>query len=106
MAKFLLLYSGGSMPEGDDELAMVMKAWEAWYTSLGAAVADPGNPFTPMAKMVGSDGSVRDGSAVGMASGYTVLEAASFDEAVEMAKGCPVLEGGADISIFETFDVM
>ena len=29
MAKFILLYSGGSMPESEAEVAAVMKAWEA-----------------------------------------------------------------------------
>jgi hypothetical protein len=49
---------------------------------------------------------VSDGPAGTMASGYTVLEAGSLDAATEMAKGCPVLRGGASISIFETFEVM
>lgn len=41
-----------------------------------------------------------------MASGYTILKADSLDAAVEMAKGCPVLQGGASISVFETFALM
>jgi len=40
-----------------------------------------------------------------MASGYTIVEAGSLDEAVKMAQGCPVLAGGAEISVFETFEV-
>ena len=106
MAKYLLLYHGGSMPESEEETAKVMEAWGAWYGQLGSAVADPGNPFTPAAKGVAPDGSVSDGPAGTMASGYTVLEAGSLDAATEMAKGCPVLRGGASISIFETFEVM
>ena len=30
----------------------------------------------------------------------------SLDEAVELAKGCPVLGGGARVSVLETFQVM
>jgi hypothetical protein len=41
-----------------------------------------------------------------MASGYTILQAESLDQAAKMAQSCPVLQGGAAISIFETFDVM
>jgi len=37
MAKFLLLFSGGGMPESEEETACVMKAWTEWYTHLGAA---------------------------------------------------------------------
>ena len=41
-----------------------------------------------------------------MASGYSILEAGSLDAAVEMAKGCPMLAGNGDISIFEAFEIM
>ena len=106
MAKFLLLYMGGSMPETEAEMAQVMKAWETWYTALGSAVVDPGNPFTPVAKKVASNGTISNGSADPMASGYTILAAESLDTAAKMAQTCPVLKGGGEISIFETFDVM
>ena len=106
MAKFLLLYSGGGMPETEAESAAVIKAWTAWYTQLGSAVADPGNPFSPMAKTIAANGTVRDGAVGVMATGYTILQAESLDAAVKMAQGCPVLQGGAEISVFESFDVM
>jgi len=105
MAKFVLLYIGGGMPETEAETAEVMKAWEAWYIQLGKAVVDPGNPFTPQAKSVTSDGTISDGPAGTMATGYTILEAGSLDEAAKLAQSCPVLQGGADISIFESFEV-
>lgn len=106
MAKYLLLYIGGGMPETEAETAAVMKAWEAWYTSLGSAVVDPGNPFTPATKKVSSNGAVSDGPAGTMATGYTILQADSIEKAAKMAQSCPVLKGGSEISIFETFDVM
>jgi hypothetical protein len=104
MAKYLLLYGGGQMPEGEAAQAEVMKAWEAWFTELGPAVADPGNPFTPAAKKIANDGSVADTHPV--ASGYSIIEADSLDVAAKLATGCPVLQGGADITVFETFNVM
>jgi hypothetical protein len=106
VTKFLLLYHGGGMPETEAEKAAVMKAWESWYTSLGSAVVDPGNPFTPAAKKVASNGAVSNGSAGTMASGYTILQAESLDQAAKMAQSCPVLKGGAEISVFESFEVM
>jgi hypothetical protein len=106
MAKYLFLYIGGGMPETEAESAAVVKAWETWYTSLGTAVVDPGNPFTPVAKKVASNGAVSDGSAGTMASGYTIVQADSLDQAAKMAQSCPVLKGGAEISVFETFEVM
>src|SRR5215813_12994941 len=101
MAKFVLLYSGGSMPETETEQAAVLQAWTAWYEGLGRAVVDPGNPFTPMAKSITSDGTVSDGPIGTSASGYTIVDAGSLDEAVGMAKECPVLQGGAQISVYE-----
>lgn len=106
MTNYLLLYSGGSMPESDAEQAVVMGAWDEWYKALGDAVVDLGNPFTPAAKSIASDGTVSDGPIGSMASGYSVLKADSLDEAVEMSRGCPVLQGGAQISVYETFSVM
>jgi len=106
MAKFVLLYSGGSMPATEAEQAAVLQAWGAWYDGMGSAVVDPGNPFTPMAKSISSDGTVSDGPAGTMASGYTIISADSLDAATGMAKGCPVLQGGGQISVYETFNVM
>ena len=106
MANYLLLYSGGSMPENETEQKAVLHEWETWFGKLGSAVVDGGNPFTPQAKTITKDGKVSNGSGGPMPSGYSILKANSLDEAVGMAKGCPVLKGGADIMVFETFDAM
>jgi hypothetical protein len=106
MAKFLLLYSGGSMPETEVEVAAVTQAWIAWYTGLGSAVVDPGNPFGPSAMTVASDGAVRNGPMGTMATGYTVLGADSMSAAVNMAQSCPVLQGGAANTVYEVLDMM
>lgn len=106
MADFLLLYSGGMQPESDEQMAEIMKAWTDWYDELGAAVKDGGNPFTPAAKSVASDGSVSDGPIGEMATGYTVVTADSHDAAAELAKGCPILAGGGGISVYEIMEVM
>jgi len=41
-----------------------------------------------------------------MASGYSIIKADSLSAAVEMAKGCPILQSGGQISVYETFPVM
>lgn len=106
MANYVLLYSGGSMPETKAEQAAVMQAWGAWYGRLGSAVVDRGNPFTSQAKRIARDGTVSDGQTGTTASGYSIIKADSLDAAVEMSRGCPVLQGGAQISVLETFQVM
>jgi len=102
---YLLLYKGGSMPETEAEQKKVGDAWNAWFGQHGAAIADAGNPFTPAVKTIGPDGKVSDGGFAG-ASGYTVIKADSLDKAVEIAKGCPVILGGASVAVYETFDAM
>jgi hypothetical protein len=105
MTDYLLLYGGGGMPETEEEQAAVMQAWNNWMDGLGPALKDAGNPFNPgAAKTIGADGSIRDGD--GTASGYSIIQADSLDAATDLAKGCPVLEGGATISVYETLAVM
>jgi hypothetical protein len=106
MTKFMLLYSGGGMPETDEEYAAVLRAWTDWYTMLGSAVVDPGNPFTTVAKRIGTSGRVTKVGANRMASGYTIVQADSLDTAVELGKSCPVLQSGGRVSVFEAFSVM
>lgn len=101
---YLLLYSGGRMPESDEEQAAVMQAWTSWFETIGSALKDGGNPFSGAAKTLAADGSVRDGD--GSASGYSIITADSIEAAADLAKGCPVFEGGASITVYETFSVM
>jgi len=42
MANYVLLYSGGGMPETEAEQAAamkIMKAWEAWFSELAVSWA-------------------------------------------------------------------
>lgn len=106
MAKFVLLYIGGGEPSGEAEQAAVMDAWMAWFGGLGAAVVDPGNPFGPVAKQIAGDGSVSDAPAGPPATGYSILSADSLDAAVGMAQGCPHLQSGGQVAVYEAFNVM
>jgi hypothetical protein len=106
MTDFLLVYKGGSMPETDEERATVMDAWTQWFGQLGGALKDGGNPFTPVSKTISADGSVSDTAGSPPSTGYTILSAESLDEALGLAKGCPVLQGGAAVEVYETLPVM
>ena len=46
MANYLLLYSGGKMPESEAEQAAAMQAWTSWFGQLGSSLVDGGNPTT------------------------------------------------------------
>ncbi|MBA3877012.1 MAG: hypothetical protein C0498_08760 [Anaerolinea sp.] len=103
MANYVLVYHGGSMPETQEEGAKVMQAWTDWFGSLGDAVVDGGNPAS-RTKRIAPNGSVSDDPSG--PSGYSIIKAGSLDEAVDLAKGCPVLQGGASIQVVETFEAM
>lgn len=103
MANYLLVYHGGSMPETQEAQAQVMQAWTDWFGTLGSALVDGGNP-AGATKRIASDGAVSDDPAG--PSGYSIIKAESLDDAVTLARGCPVLGGGSAIQVVETFEAM
>ncbi len=92
MPKFVFAYHGGGKPESEEEGAKVMAAWQNWLGGMGDGCVDMGAPVG-MSKTV-SSGDVADNGGANPLSGYTLVEAADIDAACEMAKGCPILEGG------------
>jgi hypothetical protein len=103
---YVILYSGGSMPESESEQKAVMQAWEDWYSRIGNALVDAGNPFGPRTKSITSAGMIMDDSDGCMPSGYSIIQADSIDTAVMLAQTCPILKDGAKISVYETFNAM
>ena len=102
MTNFVLVYTGGGMPEGEEQQAEVMAAWGAWYEAQGASIVDGGNPFSA-SKSVTSDG-VNDGPASSPpATGYTIISADSLDAAVAKVKDHPHIKYGGQVSVYETF---
>ena len=106
MAKYVLVYSGGSAGATPAERQAQMQQWGNWFGQLGKAVVDNGNPFSDKVKSLSSDGKVKDGPLGQRASGYSIVEAGSIDAATELAKGCPVLSSGGQITVYETFNAM
>jgi hypothetical protein len=103
MANYLLTFYGGGMPETPEEQAQVMEAWTTWFGELADALVDGGNPIS-QSRAISPDGSIMD--ATSPPTGYSIIKADSLDAAVEVAKGCPVLAGGATLVVSETFPVM
>ena len=104
MPNYMFAYSGGGMPESEEEQAKTMAEWGNWYENLGEAIVDGGNPFGP-SMSVGPDGTVGD-SAPSHLSGYTIVSADDLGAATSMAKDCPILSGGGRVDIYETIQVM
>src|SRR5947209_17736601 len=99
MANYMFAYSGGNGVASESERNAQMAKWGQWFGQLGSAVVDGGAP-TGTAKTVGTGGSVSDGGSRGL-TGYSIVAADSLNSAVELAKGCPVLEVGGAVDVYE-----
>jgi hypothetical protein len=104
---YVLIYhsaTGGGMAPSADEQAKVMQAWNDWFGKLDGALVDGGNPAT-QTRTIAANGSVSD-EAHGP-TGYSIIKADSLDDAVRLARGCPVLQDpGASVQVVETANVM
>ncbi|MBV8079037.1 MAG: hypothetical protein JO186_01530 [Actinobacteria bacterium] len=97
MSKFVYLYTGGTASQSEmseEESKQVMQAWMDWLGAMGDHVIDVGNPFGASAAV--------NGGARANASGYTIVDAASLEEAVEHAKGCPIFRNpSGNVEVYE-----
>lgn len=98
MGKFVYIYTGGTLAGTPEDQQKVMQEWEAWFGTLGDSVVDMGNPFGASATV--KSGGSADGGTSG-ATGYSVVSAASLDEANTNAAGCPILKAGGAVEVYE-----
>ena len=105
MSNFLLITSGSVMPETEEEQAAIMKAWGDWFGVLGEHLVDGPNPIGPMVKTIMNDGTVKDGPDGTVVTGYLIINADTYEKALELAMGRPTLDGG-DISVYEIMSGM
>src|SRR5690242_2400540 len=82
-----------------------MQAWFKWVRELEANghLKDPGQPLDRGGSVVrGKKKVVTDGPYVetkDVVLGFMVIEARDFAQAVELSKGCPMLEGESSVEI-------
>ena len=93
MPQYLFVYHGGHTPTDPAEIEATMAAWGAWFQNMGEALDIPGNPVGQSYTV--SNGGVVDNGGANPASGFTIVSAGSYDEAGEIAKGCPMLSDGS-----------
>jgi YCII-related domain len=86
------------MADTPEAQAQAMQAWGAWFGTLGAAVTDMGNPFSNSAT-VGPNGTADGGAS--QVGGYSIVEAGSLSEATAKTAGCPVLQNGGAVEVYE-----
>jgi hypothetical protein len=100
MSRYIFGYHGQPATAAmvDEDKAM-MAAWGQWFRGMGHALVDMGNPAGP-SKVLGASGAVRDPDGAGL-TGYSIVEAGSLDDAMRLAKGCPIFAAGGSIEVAE-----
>jgi len=106
MSQFLYLYRGGrSEPPSPEKAQQIMQKWMTWLKGLGdqGHLKDQGQPLEPGGKVVrGKAKTITDGpfaEAKDLVGGFTLVEARDINEAVELSKGCPILEEDGAVEV-------
>jgi len=84
MGKYVYVYYAGKGSDGGSA-----DEWGKWFGELGDKLIDGGNPLADGGQAVSKDGVMAVHNPP--ATGYSIVKADSMDEAVELAKGCPLM---------------
>ncbi|HEY4964687.1 MAG TPA: hypothetical protein VIH90_08425 [Candidatus Saccharimonadales bacterium] len=83
MGKYVYIYYAGTESDGGSN-----EEWGKWFGELADKLVDAGNPFNDGGQAV-HHGGVMPVKEMPV-TGYSIVSAASIDEAIDMAKGCPL----------------
>jgi len=105
MSRFVFIYHApqtpaDAAPPSPEETEQVMSAWMAWAGKVGDAMVDFGAPVAGGVRVT-ADGTMNPSEC--QVVGYTILEADSLDDALELANAHPHLQmpGGCEIEVHE-----
>lgn len=109
MKDFLFVYRSdiNTAPNlSPEEMQAMTQKWMNWISGIAAQgkLADRGNRLMTTGKVLKSDGIVSDGPYTEIKEsimGYSLVKAASLEEATELAGGCPGLFLGGNVEIRE-----
>ena len=105
MARYALLYSGDQTSSSREEQDAIVADWEGWYAAMGQAIVEGGDPFGASKHIAAAGMPATDGDGGMPASGYTVIDAESLDDAAAKCSDHPHLARGGKIHIFEAIDL-
>lgn len=92
MKKFMFLYKGYMAPTPE-----IGQAWMDWFASVGDRMVDSGNPMSLGAEVT-PDTVTPIETGLDSFTGYSIVNADSMDEAVELAKTNPMITG---VTVYE-----
>jgi len=105
MSEFTFLFRGRDTSASPEQMQKNMQKWVAWFKELGEKghIKYPGHPLEGTGKVVrGKQKTVHDGpyaEAKDIVNGFTLIEAKDLSQAVELSKGCPILEIGGSVEV-------
>lgn len=107
MTKYLFLYRNPPM-EGEhpspEEMQKQLTYWSEWKEKFKAHVAEMGDGLKPTGRLL-AEGKVTDGpfaESKELIGGYSIVSAESYEQALEVARECPITAmPGASIEIRE-----
>ena len=105
MSDFTFLYRGRDTNASPEQMQKTMEKWRAWFKDLGEKgyLKDIGHPLENAGKVVnGKQKAVTDGpfaEAKDVVGGFSLIQARDLDQAVELSKGCPILDVGGSVEV-------
>nr|WP_294874635.1 YciI family protein [uncultured Pedobacter sp.] len=108
MNDFLLIFrrdfTNKEAQPSPEELQNSIKAWQNWFGSIAAQnkLARPLQRWDIAGKVVKSDKHVINGPFVEIKEsigGLIIVKAENYEEAVEIAQSCPILELGGNVEV-------
>lgn len=107
MKEFLFIFRTDyqAMPMGSpEEMQATAKKWQDWIGGIAAQnkLVQTGKRLSFDGKVVRPNGVVTDGPYTEVKEsmgGYMFVRAESVEEAIELAKGCPILTAGGNVEI-------
>ena len=107
MNKYLFLYWNPPAPDrqpSPEEMQQMMAQWNGWKDKFKDKVAEVGDGLQHTGRVL-KEGQVTDGpyaESKEIVGGFSIIQAASYDEALQVARECPItLMPGASIEIRE-----
>jgi hypothetical protein len=88
---------GTREPPSPEQLAAMYAAFETWKEKFKANIVDMGGKLKPQGKVLTTTG-ITDGpftEAKEVVGGYMVVSGDDFEDAIEVARGCPGIIGPA-----------
>lgn len=105
MSEFTYLYRGRNTNSSPEQMQKALEKWTAWFKDLGAKghLKDIGHPLEGSGSVVkGQQKTVTDGpfaEAKDVVGGFSIVTARDIQQAVELSKGCPILESGGSVEV-------